>query len=157
MTRKSRHIYIRVQPAGPNPNAPGAHWSQRRPITFGLHSHWPPIGSQFELYEPVRSHEHSASTTIHYYYYNRFTALWILSGTTRVSRYQKGKTKTNLDFLEQETMVQILWSPEIPHNVAHMHRHRPTKEKNKQNKHCFMTYTFSVLSLPSCLQCYNHT
>jgi len=33
-----------------------------------------------------------------YYNYNRFTALWILSGTTRVSRYQKG-TKTNLDFL----------------------------------------------------------
>jgi len=27
---------------------------------------------------------------------------WILSGTTRVSQYQKGKT--NLDFLEQETV-----------------------------------------------------
>jgi len=25
--------------------------------------------------------------------YNRFTALWILSGTTWVSRYLKGKTK----------------------------------------------------------------
>ena len=35
-------------------------------------------------------------------YYYRFTALWILSGTTRVRRYQKGKTKTNLDFLQQE-------------------------------------------------------
>jgi len=36
---------------------------------------------------------------------NRFTALLDLSGTTRVSRYQKGKTrkgKTNLDLLEQE-------------------------------------------------------
>jgi len=33
-----------------------------------------------------------------YYKYNCFTALWILSGTTRVSRYQKGKTKSNLDF-----------------------------------------------------------
>jgi len=31
-------------------------------------------------------------------------ALWILSGTTQVSWYQKGKTKTNLDFLEQETV-----------------------------------------------------
>jgi len=33
--------------------------------------------------------------------------LWNLSGTTRVSRYQKGKTrkvKTNLDLLEQETV-----------------------------------------------------
>ena len=29
----------------------------------------------------------------YYYYYNRFTALWILSGITRVSRYQKGKTR----------------------------------------------------------------
>jgi len=28
--------------------------------------------------------------------------LWILSGTTWVSQYQKDKTKTNLDFLEQE-------------------------------------------------------
>jgi len=47
------------------------------------------------------------STTLHinnYYYYNRFTALWILSGTTRVSWYQKGKFKTNLAFLEQETV-----------------------------------------------------
>jgi len=28
-----------------------------------------------------------------YYYYNRFMALWILSRTTQVSRYQKGKTR----------------------------------------------------------------
>ena len=27
-----------------------------------------------------------------------------LSGTTQVSQYQKGKTKTNLDFLQQETV-----------------------------------------------------
>jgi len=40
-------------------------------------------------------------------YYNRFTALWILSRTTRVSCYQKGKTKTNMDFLEQETVIHI--------------------------------------------------
>jgi len=33
-----------------------------------------------------------------YYYYKHFKVLWILSGTTRVSRYQKGKT--NLDFTE---------------------------------------------------------
>jgi len=36
----------------------------------------------------------------YYYYYYRFTAFWTVSGTTRVSRYQKGKT--NLDLLEQE-------------------------------------------------------
>jgi len=29
----------------------------------------------------------------YYYYYNRFTAPWTLSGTTRVSQYQKGKTR----------------------------------------------------------------
>jgi len=38
-------------------------------------------------------------TTVFYcYYYNRFSALWTLSGTTQVSWYQKGKT--NLDFTE---------------------------------------------------------
>jgi len=31
-------------------------------------------------------------------------SLWILSGATRVSQHQKGKTKTILDFLEQETL-----------------------------------------------------
>jgi len=38
-------------------------------------------------------------------------AFWILSGTTGVSQYQKGKTKTNLDFLEQETVSGsgIIW------------------------------------------------
>ena len=38
----------------------------------------------------------------YYIYNNRFMALWNLSKTTWVSRYQKCKTKTNLDFLEQE-------------------------------------------------------
>jgi len=36
----------------------------------------------------------------YYHYYYRFMAHWTLSGTTRVSRYQKGNT--NLDSLEQE-------------------------------------------------------
>jgi len=35
-------------------------------------------------------------------YHNHFMTLWILSGTIQVSWYQKGKAKTNLDFLEQE-------------------------------------------------------
>jgi len=30
---------------------------------------------------------------IRVFYYYRFTAVWILSGTIRVSRYQKGKTR----------------------------------------------------------------
>jgi len=50
----------------------------------------------------------TVSRVYYYYYnYNRFTALWILSRTTWVSRYQKDETKTNLDFLEQETRVAV--------------------------------------------------
>jgi len=45
---------------------------------------------------------YSGSVDYYYYHYYHFMALWILSGTTWVSWYQKGKTKTNLDFLEQE-------------------------------------------------------
>jgi len=59
--------------------------------------------------------------------YNRFTALWILSGTTRVSRYQKGKT--NLDFTEAKDSewqwhqlghMQICTSDNhfVPHNLV---------------------------------------
>jgi len=47
----------------------------------------------------------NCSQLLHYYYYNHFTALWVLSGTTQVSWYQKGTTKTNLNFLEQETLA----------------------------------------------------
>jgi len=36
-------------------------------------------------------HVQGIAILFYYYYYNRFTALWILSGTTRVSQYQKGK------------------------------------------------------------------
>jgi len=40
----------------------------------------------------------------YYYYYYHFTALWILSGTTRVSRHQKDKTgKVNVP-------IWIYWS-----------------------------------------------
>jgi len=39
-----------------------------------------------------------------YYHCKCFTAFWILSATTQGSQYQKCKTKTNLDFLEQETV-----------------------------------------------------
>ena len=46
-----------------------------------------------------------------YYYYNHFAVLSILSGTTWVSRYQKGKT--NLDLPEQDSEWQ--W-----HQLGHM-------------------------------------
>jgi len=37
--------------------------------------------------------------------HTHFTALWTLSGITRVSRYQKGKT--NLDFTEARQWVAV--------------------------------------------------
>jgi len=40
-------------------------------------------------------------TSTYYNYYNRSTVHWTLSRTTRVSRYEKSKTKTNLDLREQ--------------------------------------------------------
>jgi len=48
----------------------------------------------------------------HTHTYNCFTALLYMSGTTRVSRYQKGKTrkvKTNLDLLEQDSEWKWQW------------------------------------------------
>jgi len=47
--------------------------------------------------------------TVHYYTTTIVLWLfWILSGTTRVSQYQKGKT--NLDLLEQEIVSGICWA-----------------------------------------------
>jgi len=48
----------------------------------------------------THTHTHTQHTTV-------LLLFWNLSGTTRVSRYQKGKirkVKTNLDLLEQETV-----------------------------------------------------
>lgn len=44
---------LREQPSGPNPYVRGAHESQQRPITFGLHSHCPPNLLQDEPYAPT--------------------------------------------------------------------------------------------------------
>jgi len=61
----------------------------------------------------------------YYYYYYRFTALRILSGTTRVSQYQKGKTY--LDFTEargsqwqwhQLGQMQICTSPQTDNHTS---------------------------------------
>jgi len=41
----------------------------------------------------VLYHCHQFCYVSYYYYYNHFTAPWTLSGTTPVSRYQKGKTR----------------------------------------------------------------
>jgi len=53
----------------------------------------------------VESNEQNTKNILLHYYYNRFTAPWTVSGTTRVSRYQEGKT--NLALLEQEIVKNI--------------------------------------------------
>jgi len=45
-------------------------------------------------------HAQAIHFLMNYCYYNRFMALWNLSRTTWISRYQK--SKSNLDLLEQE-------------------------------------------------------
>ena len=51
--------------------------------------------------ELTHTHEHThMHTHTHAHTHNRLRPPWILSGTTRVSRHQKGKT--NLDLLEQD-------------------------------------------------------
>ena len=71
---------------------------------------------------------HSNMQFIHYYYYYYyyyFTALWALSWTARVSRYQEGKT--NLDFTEasdsewqwhQFGHMQICTSPQTDNHAS---------------------------------------
>jgi len=64
---------------------------------------------------------------LHYYYYH-FTALWILSGTAQVRRYQKGKT--NLDLLEQEIVSGSGISWDICKSAPHPrqpHQHLTTQ------------------------------
>jgi len=56
-----------------------------------------------ELYKEYHACTHACThTCMHAHTHNRFMALWILSGTTQVSQYQKGRT--NLDSLEQEIL-----------------------------------------------------
>jgi len=53
--------------------------------------------------KPAHTHTHTDTTIL--------LLFWSMSGTTQVSRYQKGKTrkvKTNLDLLEQE-ILSIIW------------------------------------------------
>ena len=68
-------------------------------------------------------------------YYNRFTALCILSGTTRVSFHQKGKT--NLDLLEQEivTGTGISWLGHLQVCISHQtHTHASIPSLNVFNR-----------------------
>ena len=79
----------------------------------------------------------------YYYYYNHFTALLILSGTTRVSRYQKGKT--NLDLLEQEMVSGSGISWAICKSAAHPRQIKPRQHPTTQ----FFTCQVPFLPLPN--------
>jgi len=59
----------------------------------------PPPEAKSIVFWNCNTHTHTHTTIL--------LLFWNMSGTTRVSRYQKGKTrkvKTNLDLLEQETV-----------------------------------------------------
>jgi len=67
----------------------------------------------------LQTHTHTTHTTV-------LLLVWNMSGSTRVSRHQKGKTKkvkTNLDLLEQETVSGsgICWAiwKSAPHADNH--------------------------------------
>jgi len=60
-----------------------------------------------------RGRQQNCGLTIYYhYYYNRFTALWILSGTTRVSRYISEETFTH-SHLAWSSIIPYLLPPSI--------------------------------------------
>ena len=91
------------------------HWHSGCTQTAGMHEDVPRLQVCMNVFKITRD----CSTTVILCNsaqpsdnYNRCMALWILSMTTRVSWYQKGKTKTNLDFLEQETVSSsgISWA-----------------------------------------------
>jgi len=65
----------------------------------------------------------TVAKNVNHYHYNHFTAFWILSGTTRVSRHQKGKT--NLDFTEARVAVASAWLCANLH-LAHTDNHTST-------------------------------
>jgi len=87
---------------------------------------------------------------------------WNLSGTTRVSRYQKGKTrkvKTNLDLLEQETVSgsDICWAicKSAPH--PRQPRHHPTTQFFLQARCPSCCPTNSIKALKAIIKYTNDT
>ena len=79
-------------------------------------------------------------TDANYYYYNHFTALWILSETMRVSQYQKGKT--NLDFTEARDSERQ-W-----HQLGHMQICTSTHSDNHTNTPSLKFFTGRMPFLP---------
>jgi len=82
----------------------------------------PPSNAIHGIHHVQFTHTHTHTTVLLHF--------WHLSGTTRVSRYQKGKTrkgKTNLDLLEQEVVSGsgICWVYASLHLVPDDHANIP--------------------------------
>jgi len=86
--------------------------------------------------QPIQFCANKLTATNYYYYYNHFTALWILSGTTQVSWYQKGKTN-----LDQSGFVHILYSPHHSVFTGRMPFLPPNQER-QSNEGCWSGYMF---------------
>ena len=91
--------------------------------------------SMMTLLYPINNHRTAANTyMIHTHTHTTVLLLfWNMSGTTRVSRYQKGKTrkvKTNLDLLEQEMVSGsgICWAICKPAPHPRQPRQHPTTQ-----------------------------
>ena len=81
----------------------------------------------------------------YYYYYNCFTALWILSGINRVNWYQKGKT--NLDFTEVRD-IEWQW-----YQLGHMQMCTSSETDNTTSTPPLMLFTGWTPFLPPNQQC----
>jgi len=66
---------------------------QIQTTSFGLLVNCTLVLKKFKLYIPSFTHAHTHTHT-HTHTHNRFMALWIFSGTTRVSQYQKKHSLT---------------------------------------------------------------
>jgi len=71
------------------------------------------IGSSFEWYiNPLTTVHAHACTHTHTHTHNHFTALWILSGTARVSWYQKKHSPTHSYCGHQSSLICFLHLPQ---------------------------------------------
>jgi len=134
---------------------------------YHKHRHHTSLHTTFDTKVSLHKQSHSMILPLpfyyyyyYYYYYNHFTALCTVSGTTWVSRYQKGKT--NLDLLEQETVsgCGISWSicksaprprqitMPVPHHSVFYRPDALPATQSTSSKHChFNDHYFSKLVL----------
>jgi len=81
----------------------------------------PPLGQSREKYDNDKEKWH-VENKVHTHTHNRFTALWILSGTTRVSRYQKKHSPTHTHHGHQSSLsaFSIYYNPWQPRYSIHV-------------------------------------